>query len=80
MRSFFRIAVLAVLVAGTACGAGDEAQDKPVQGGMPPASATLTDDEIAQVALYERVALGNQDEAVGEEDCGFLDEEASAAG
>ena len=30
MRSFFRIAVLAVLVAGTACGAGDRAQDKPV--------------------------------------------------
>jgi mono/diheme cytochrome c family protein len=54
------------------------AQGKPVQGGMPPAG--LTEDEIAQVTLYERVALGNQDEAAGEEDCGFLDEEASAAG
>lgn len=47
------------------------ATNKPVQGGMPPAALTLTEEEIAQVALYERVALGGQDEAAGEEDCGF---------
>jgi len=56
------------------------AQDKPVQGLMPPASAKLSDDEIAQVVLYERVALGNQDEAAGEEDCGFLAEGEDGGG
>jgi hypothetical protein len=31
----------------------------------------LTEEEIAQVALYERVALGGQDETTAGADCGF---------
>ena len=47
------------------------ATNKPVQGGMPPAAVTLTEEEIAQVTLYERVALGGKDETTAEADCGF---------
>ncbi len=59
------------------------AQDKPVQGGMPPAGVTLTEEEIARVVLYERVALGGADEATAEADCGFNEDgefEVTAAG
>lgn len=57
------------------------AQDKPVQGGMPPAALTLTEEEIAQVTLYERVALGGEDQETAEAGCGFAEEgEAVAAG
>ncbi len=54
------------------------AQGKPVQGFgvMPPFAATLSEEEIAQVALYERVAFGGEDEAVGETDCGFAEGES----
>jgi mono/diheme cytochrome c family protein len=54
------------------------AQNKPVQGGMPPAELTLSEEEIARVVLYERVALGGEDEAIGEGDCGFPAEEEGA--
>lgn len=56
------------------------AQNKPVAGGMPPAGLTLTEEEIARVVLYERVSLGGQDEAVGEEDCGLLAEGEDGGG
>ena len=47
------------------------AQNKPVQGGMPPAAPVLTEEEIAQVALYERVVHGGEGEATAEAECGF---------
>jgi hypothetical protein len=47
------------------------ATNKPVEGGMPPGALVLTEEEIAQVALYERVALGGQDETTAGADCGF---------
>lgn len=56
------------------------AQSKPVQGGMPPAALTLTEDEIRQVVLYERVELGDQDEAAGEEDCVLPSDEEDGGG
>ncbi len=52
------------------------AQNKPVAGGMP-AFGSLTETELAQVVLYERVELGLADEEAAEADCGFgLVEEA----
>lgn len=50
------------------------AQSKPVGGSgslMPAWGGTLSEEEIAQVALYERVALGGEDEVGAQEDCGF---------
>lgn len=47
------------------------AQGKPVQGGMPAMELTLSEEEIAQVTLYERVALGGADEPSAEADCGL---------
>jgi mono/diheme cytochrome c family protein len=46
------------------------AQNKPVAGGMP-ASGSLTETEVAQVVLYERVEFGRADEEAAEADCGF---------
>jgi mono/diheme cytochrome c family protein len=56
------------------------ATDKPVGGVglMPSFEASLTEDQIAQVALYERVAFGGQDLAEAEADCGLAtDDDAS---
>lgn len=46
------------------------AQNKPVGGGMP-SFGSLTETELAQVVLYERVALGGEDEVAAEAECGF---------
>lgn len=54
------------------------AQGKPVQGGMPAMELTLSEEEIAQVTLYERVALGGADEPSADADCGFPAEEEGA--
>ncbi len=50
------------------------AQNKPVQGGMPAASSILSEEEITQVVLYERVVLGGEEQAAAEVDCGYADE------
>jgi mono/diheme cytochrome c family protein len=49
------------------------ATDKPVGGfgAMPGFAASLTEEQIAEVALYERVQFGGQDLAEAEADCGF---------
>lgn len=50
------------------------AQNKPVGGSgslMPAWGDSLSEEEIAQVVLYERVALGGEDEAGAQEECGF---------
>lgn len=59
------------------------ATDKPVGGSgavMPGFGASLTDQELASVALYERVAFGGQELAAAQADCIPGDTEASAAG
>ena len=48
-------------------------QAKPVAGGMPGFVPRLTDDEVAQVVLYERVAFGGQDLVAAETDCVLVD-------
>ncbi|MCL1588150.1 MAG: cytochrome c, partial [Actinomycetia bacterium] len=50
------------------------ATDKPVGGVgvMPSFGASLTEEQIAQVSLYERVAFGGQDLAEAEADCGLV--------
>ena len=55
------------------------AQNKPVAGGMP-SFGRLTETELAQVVLYERVALGGEDEEAAEEECGFAEEGEAATG
>ncbi|MEA3291875.1 MAG: hypothetical protein U9Q71_06195, partial [Pseudomonadota bacterium] len=49
------------------------ATDKPVGGGgvMPGFGTSLTEEQIAQVALYERVAFGGEDLVAAEIDCGL---------
>jgi mono/diheme cytochrome c family protein len=56
------------------------ATDKPVGGAgvMPGFGASLTEEQIAQVALYERVAFGGEDLAEAEIDCGLVDAEDTA--
>ena len=49
------------------------AQNKPVVGGMPP-FGSLTETDLAQVVLYERVALGGEAEQAAEDECGFGEE------
>ncbi len=49
------------------------ATSKPVAGGMPPFGGQLTDQQIAQVVLYERVAFGGEDLATAETDCGLVE-------
>jgi mono/diheme cytochrome c family protein len=44
--------------------------DKPVQGGMPAFSTTLSAEEIAAVAAFERHRHGGQDLEAALEDCG----------
>ena len=53
------------------------ATDRPVGGiGLMPAFGTsLTQEQIAQVSLYERVAFGGQDVADAEVDCGLVEAE-----
>lgn len=46
------------------------ATDKPVMGGMPRNGATLGDEEIRAVVVYERVRFGGLDEATAVADCG----------
>jgi mono/diheme cytochrome c family protein len=43
----------------------------PVAGGMPGFGGQLTDLEVAQVSLYERVEFGGLDLAAAEAECGF---------
>lgn len=53
------------------------AQNKPVGGTgtlMPAFGGSLTAEEIAQVVLYERVAIGDEDEVGAQTDCGFTEE------
>jgi mono/diheme cytochrome c family protein len=45
---------------------------------MPGFGASLTEEQIAQVALYERVAFGGEDLAEAEIDCGLVDAEDTA--
>lgn len=52
------------------------ATDKPVQGGMPQNGATLTDEEIQSVVVYERVRFGDEELESVLADCGL---EAPAA-
>ena len=56
------------------------ATDKPVGGSglMPAFDTSLTEEQIAQVALYERVAFGGQDLADAEADCGLATEDDGA--
>ncbi|MEN8238571.1 MAG: cytochrome c [Actinomycetota bacterium] len=56
------------------------ATEKAVGGAglMPAFGASLTEDQIAQVALYERVAFGGQDLADAEADCGLASSEEIA--
>ena len=56
------------------------ATDKPVGGAgvMPGFGASLTEEQVAEVALFERVAFGGQDLAEAEADCELV--EADAAG
>jgi mono/diheme cytochrome c family protein len=56
------------------------ATDKAVGGvGLMPAfSTSLTEEQIVQVALYERVAFGGQDLEEAEADCGLVTDDASA--
>ncbi len=55
------------------------AQNKPVAGGMP-AFGSLNETELAQVVLYERVELGQEDEEAAEADCGFGEIEDAETG
>ena len=53
--------------------------NKPVQGGMPP-HASLTDEQLASVASFERVRFGggNVDEVLA--DCGLVTEDGNGSG
>ena len=51
------------------------APEKPVAGGMPSFDASLDEEEIARVVLYERVAFGEQALADAEADCGLSGED-----
>lgn len=53
-------------------------QSKPVAGGMPGFVPRLTEGEVAQVVLYERVAFGGQDLAGAEADCGLVESDDAA--
>ncbi|NIS28544.1 MAG: hypothetical protein GWO04_00630 [Actinobacteria bacterium] len=46
---------------------------------MPGFEGTLTDEELAAVALYERVAFGGQALADAEADCGLAGEDQEMA-
>jgi len=50
------------------------ATGKPVGGGMPGFEASLSELELLQVVLYERVAFGGQDLMEAEAGCGFGEE------
>ena len=51
------------------------ATDKPVGGfGLMPAFSSMTDEQLASVTLYERVAFGGQPLEEAEADCGLADE------
>lgn len=51
------------------------ATDKPVGGfGLMPAFSSMTDEQLASVSLYERVAFGGQSLEEAEVDCGLADE------
>jgi mono/diheme cytochrome c family protein len=52
------------------------ANGKAVAGGMPGFAASLTPEELAQVALYERVAFGGEDLATAEAECGLVGDAA----
>ena len=52
------------------------ANGKPVAGGMPGFEGQLTELEIAQVVLFERVEFGGLDLVTAEPACGFTSEEA----
>jgi mono/diheme cytochrome c family protein len=54
---------------------------KPVGGvgAMPPFGEALTEEELAAVVLYERVAFGGEDLAEAETDCGLTEEPVTAA-
>lgn len=47
------------------------ATSKPVTGGMPTLDQSLTADEIAAAAVYERVQFGGLEEDMALADCGF---------
>lgn len=47
------------------------APSKPVAGGMPMLGESLTADQIAAAAVYERVQFGDLEEAAALADCGF---------
>jgi mono/diheme cytochrome c family protein len=50
------------------------ATDKPVGGfGLMPAFGSMTDEQLASVALYERVAFGGEPLEEAEVDCGLVD-------
>ncbi len=53
---------------------------KPIGGGMPGFAASLSEEQIASVAAYERVRIGggNPDEVLA--DCGLVETEEGAAG
>jgi Cytochrome C oxidase, cbb3-type, subunit III len=55
---------------------------KPVGGVgvMPPFGEALTEEELAAVVLYERVAFGGEELAEAESDCGLIEEPVTAAG
>ena len=55
------------------------ATNKPVGGAglMPGFGTSLTEEQIAQVSLYERVAFGGQDLAEAEADCGLIEAEGA---
>jgi mono/diheme cytochrome c family protein len=46
---------------------------------MPAFGDSLTEEQIAQVALYERVQFGGQDLAEAEDDCGLVEDAAQAS-
>jgi len=52
---------------------GDE--EKPVNGGMPTFGATLSEEQIRSVALFERVQFGRADLDTTLVDCGLVEEE-----
>ncbi len=45
-----------------------------------PGFSSLTETEITQVALYERVAFGGQDVMAAESDCGLVEAEGADEG
>ncbi len=47
---------------------------------MPPFGEALTEEELAAVVLYERVAFGEEELAEAESDCGLTEEPVTAAG